>query len=82
MLLGVPGCKIVAVGGVALFFVRVNQVLVRLWACRVATSDRIGVRASSSNAVRFKGVGPLGSVRCARVCVRRVGVRGSCCVLS
>jgi len=36
-------CRLRCPGGVALIFVRVNQVLVRLWACRGRMSDRMAV---------------------------------------
>ena len=85
--LGASGWSI-PVGGVDMFFVRVNQVLVRRWTCLVAMSDRLiplafaqeGSPATRSGSRSF-GSARFGSAM-RKLRVARVGTRGPCCVLS
>jgi hypothetical protein len=71
--LGVPARRVL-VGGVGVFFVRVNQVLVRRWTCLVAMSDRLARlprrKRVARDQVRFKDVrvrsGRLGDAHVAR----------------
>jgi len=78
--LAVP-CCVPGLG--ALIFVRVNQVLVRLWARPIAKSDRMVVGASLRTSCGRNGVQRRVRFHCVRAGAYCLGgFDGSCCVLS